>query len=387
MPMQRRKFMKASGVAAVLGITGLAGCNGILGGGGGSGADSWQYDPETAAQDRSETQSEGGDGDQSGGGNGDQGGSLTQARVFGSMDFGSLYEIRDQLPESVRSSFEVDSSSSVSPEDVDILSGVGGGQMSVDTGAGGFFGSLAVTGSFDPDALGEELQSEGEVEQSGSYEGYTLYEGANMGQMPTGGMGATTDATATVAVSDSAVVFGVTVSQESDLGLTGQDAVEASIDANAGNADLLSANSDHVSTLKNELGGSTMIVGGDVDQSLVEAYREQAGGGGGMGADAMLNGLRAGGFDADVGGETTTYNLAVVYNNGDNAEGSGILNVVDTLKESLTNQEGINSVTSNRNGATILVTIEGDTETLLSQDQSQVPMGATAGVDAVPTDF
>lgn len=357
--MDRRSFMKASGVAATLGVTALAGCNGFLGGGG-SGAANWQYDPAALSD--------------------------TQTRFFGSMQYGDLYEMRDELPSSMDSSFETDESSSVSPEDLDILTGVGGGQLSMETETGAFFGSMAVTGSFDTDALASEIESEGEATQTGEYEGYTLYEGANFDEgMPGQSMPGQPDMSmsATFALSEEALVFGVTVDQSGDLNVDGQETVETMIDAEAGNAQRLAANSDHVSELNDKIGGSTMAVGGEVDSTLVEAYQQDAGAG--MGSQ-VLNGLRAGGFGADITPDTTTYDFAIVYEDSGAADDSGIVGLVNMMGQQASESEEINEIDANQDGATVVVTIEGDTQALLDQGQSQMPMGA-GHVGAIPTGY
>lgn len=357
--MDRRSFMKASGMAAALGVTGLAGCSGILGGGG-SDTTNWQYDPGTLAS--------------------------TQMRFFGSMQYGELYEMRDELPGSMDSSFETDSSSSVNPEDLDMISGVGGGQLSMETESGSFFGSMVATGDFDADAIGQEIESEGNAQQSGEYEGYTLYEGANLDEeMPGGSVPdeTPTSATATVAVSDEAVVFGVTVDQGTDLGVTGQESVEAMIDAESGSGTRLSANSDHASELYSKLGNETMVVGGEVDAELMDLAEEQ--GGAGMGGQ-MMSGLRAGGLSAAIDPSTTTYKFALIYESSQAAEDSGIVSLVNLMGQQTSDSEEINSIDASQDGSTVVVTIEGDTQALLSQGQNQVPMGATS-VNAVPTDL
>jgi hypothetical protein len=357
MPMNRRSFMKASGLAATMGVTALAGCNGILGGGG-SGAANWQYDPAELSE--------------------------TQTRFFGSMQYGDLYEMRDELPASMSEGFQTDSSSPVNPEDLDVLSGVGGGQVSMETQTGAFFGSLAVTGSFDTEAMGSEIESGGQATQSGEYEGYTLYEGANLGENVPGqsmpgqpGM----DASATVALSSDAIVFGVTVDQTDSLEVTGQQTVETMIDANAGNAPLYADNSDHASELQNKLGDATMVVGGEVEAALVDLAEQQAGAG--MGAQ-MLSGVRAGGFSGDIAPDTTTYTFAIVYESSTAAEDSGLVGLVNMASQQATESPEINSIDANRDGSTVVVTVEGDTQALLSQGQNQVPMGS---VNAVPTGY
>lgn len=361
MPMDRRSFMKASGVGAAMGLSALAGCSGLLGGGSTTAGGSWQYDPATLAD--------------------------TQTRFFGSMKYGELYAMRDQLPESM-ANFETSSDSPVSPGDIELATGVGGGQVSMDTGAAGFFGSAAITGSFDKSAMTQEIESQGSSQASGNYQGYALYEGTNLDQNVPGSTmpGQSVDASATVGVGDSAMVGGVAASQGTDTGVTGKAAVETMIDAEAGNAPKLANNSQYASTLKNELGGAMMVVGGEVDGSLVQSYRDTNSGMSMYGS--MLEGLRAGGFNADISPDTTTYTFAIVYDNADNAGSTGIPQMVNNYKSRLEQQPSINSISANQNGQTITVTVTGDTEALLSQGQQQVPMGSAVGdVEGIPSEF
>lgn len=346
MQPRRREFVKATGLAAVLGTTGLAGCNGILGGGGGGGsaAADWQYDPSSLADVGNE--------------------------FFGSMNYGALYDARDQLPQSMQDGLESSGDSPISPSEIDLLSGVGGASFSMGSGTGAGFGSIAVTGSFEKSTVTDEIESQGSAEQTGEYEGYTLYENASMagGQIP-GQPG--TSGSATVGAGDGAMVMGVTMSQGSDIGVTGQDAVETMIDASAGNATRLSDADGHVQQLSSNLGDATMVVGAAIDPSLV-GFAEQSASGGMQ--QQVVTGLRAGGFTADVDGETTTFTFGIIYESDQRAEDSGIVGLVNGMSTQLEDQQpGIETVEASRDGSFVEVTLTGDTKTLLEQGQSQAP--------------
>lgn len=345
MQAQRREFVKATGLAAVLGTTGLAGCNGILGGGGGgSSAGSWQYDPAVLTE--------------------------TGNQFFGSMDYGTLYENREQLPESTRQSFETSEDSPVQPGDIDLLSGVGGASLSMGSGTGSGFGSVAVTGSFEKSALTSEIESQGNTEQSGEYEGYTLYENADMAGGPIPGQPASSGS-ATVGIGSDAVVLGVTAAQGSEIGVTGQDAVETMIDAASGNARRLSDADGYAQQLSSNFDDATMVVGASIDPSLV-GFAEQSASGGMQ--QQVVTGLRAGGFTANVDGETTTFTFGIIYESEQRAEDSGIVGLVNGMSSQLENQQqGIETAEASRDGAFVEVTLTGDTQTLLEQGQSQAP--------------
>lgn len=327
-------------MAAVLGTTGLAGCNGIGGGGGGGSAESWQYDPSSLA--------------------------TVGTRFFGSMDYAQMYENRDQFPESTQQNLEPSGDSPIDPADVDTLTGVGGAQASMEGQSYAFFGSGAVTGSLDREALTSEVDSGGEVEETGEYEGYALYRATDLGQTGVG-MGQY-QGSGSFGVGDSAVVFGVSLSQNADVGVTGEDAVRASIDASTGNAALLRDNSEYATQLSDTIGDATMRLGLEIDPSLVETAQQQAGEG--M-QSQFVSGIRAGGLGAAIRGETTTFTFVAIYENSQRAEDSGIVGFANGMSTQLENQDGINSVSASQDGAAVVVTIEGDTQTLMEQGQSQ----------------
>lgn len=339
MQSDRRAFVKATGMAAVIGTTGLAGCGGLTGGGGGSGAESWQYDPSSLAE--------------------------AGTRIFGSMNYAQMYENRDQFPESTRESLEGTGDSPIDPANVDALTGVGGVQASMQEQSFGFYGSAAITGSFDKQALTSEMTSDGDVQETGEYEGYTLYEASDMGET---GMGMNQyDGSGGIGVGDSAVVFGMSVAQNRNLGVTGADTVRASIDASAGNAALLRDNSQYATELSNKIGDATMRLGAEIDPALVDTAEQQAG----QAQSQFVSGIRAGGFGAAIQGATTTFTFVVIYESAQRAEDSGIVGFANGMSTQMENQEGINSVSASQDGAAVIVTMEGDTQTILEQGQSQ----------------
>ncbi len=178
------------------------------------------------------------------------------------------------------------------------------------------------------------------------------------------------DGSGTAGVGDSAVIFGVSAAQGTGPATTGEDAVRASIDASTGNADSLRDNSEYASELSNQIGDAMMTVGGEVDPSLVDTAEQQAGSG--M-SGQLIGGIRAGGFGAAVGGETTTFTFVGIYESAQRAEDSGVVGMVQGFSQQFEQQEGVNSVDANQDGATVVVTLEGDTQTLLQQGQSAAP--------------
>lgn len=338
MPTNRRTVLKTGGMAALFGVTSLAGCTGGNSNGnsgGGSEGSNWQYDPSTLVD--------------------------SQNRVYGTVDYAQMYENREYLPESQQESFETDSDSPVDASDIDLATGVGGGRASPQAESGAAFGSMAITGSFSKSDITGSMNEESETEQVGEYEGYTLYSNA---EELTGSMGPSGSASATVGVGDGAMVVGFAGSQQSDVSVTGRDAVETMIDASNGNAELLYDNSQYAQTLTDSVDGQSMQMGGEVDPELVALAQESAG----PQQQQFFAGIRAVGFGANIQGETTSFSFAGIYESSDAAESTGIKGTVQAFSDRVVeDSEQIDSLESERNGDTIIITMSGDTETIFSQ--------------------
>lgn len=341
MPTSRRAFMKTSGMAAVIGATGLAGCGNILGGGGGGGGD-WIYDPTVMAD--------------------------VPNIAFGSMAYGTFYDNRDELPESMQGDFETDPDSPLQPEDIDEIAGVGGGDVSENMQSVSAFGSAVVTGSMPREELESDIESEGEAESAGSYEGYSLYSVEDfqdsMGSVPGSQQ---FQGSGSVAIGDSAVVGGLSFAQGTEGGASGEDAVRTMIDASAGNARRLSATSGTAQQVQSRIGDSMLAIGAEVDPELVSLAQQMGGTGGDGPAGQFLGGIRGGGLGGDIDGETTTFTFVAVYESEQAATDAGIADLVSGMSARFEEQEGIDSVDANQDGAVVTVTIEGDTETLAEQ--------------------
>jgi hypothetical protein len=360
MQTDRRSVLKASGIVAALGTTGLAGCSGFLGGGGEPGPADYRYDPSELVE--------------------------TENKFYGIVDYAGLYEAREHFPESTRESFESSEDSPVDPEDVDTLTGVGGAQVSVSgTGSGTVFGSIVVLGSFEQSTVEESVQSEGEAEQIGEYEGFTLYEDAESASP--GDIGGS-DASAIVAVRDGVMVVGVAASEGQEGEVSGEQAARTMIDAGNGDTGRLDDTSERAQELNDRLGDSNMMFGGQVDPELVETAMEQ-GQGGGM-QTQFIEGIRAGGFGMTVDGETTTMNVIILYTDAERAENSGVQELVDLVSQQAVEENpGLDSVEAEYDGNAAVVTIEGETETIFEEGTSTGPGGGfavaePADVGAVP---
>jgi hypothetical protein len=345
MELDRRAVLKASGVAALMGSTGLAGCSGgLLGGGsGGSGPESWQYDPSTLGD---------------------------AANVaFGSMDYATIYENRQYFPESTRSGLEqTDSASPVSPEDIDFITGVGGGSVSMMDSSGSGTGAVAIAGSFEKDAITSQVESQEGSSQVGEYEGYTLYESTTMGQQ----LGPNASGSAVAGVGSDAVVVGFAFASGGSSGSSGREAVETAIDASNGNADRLRGNNDYATTVSDGIGDATARFGGVGDPQLIDQYAGMAG----AQTQTYVNGLRAGGFGMSLEGETTTFDVVIAYESSQAAQDTGLASLVQGIAPQIEQEEGINSVTASQDGSTVTITVEGDTATLLQQANSTAPTGS-----------
>lgn len=335
MQQDRRSFLKTSSLVAALGLAGCSG--GLLDGGDGSqGGSDWKYDPATLAE--------------------------VGNKFYGDMAYGQIYENREYLPESTRSSFDLGSDSPVEASDIDQVSGVAGASLSPQTGGGGGFGSAVITGSWSKSALTELIESEGEATGAGSYEGFALYEDASTAEGISGGLGG--QQSAMLGVGDGAMVIGAAAAQQSDLGVTGEDAVTTMIDASNGNAPLLTENSDYVGTLNSEISANSMIVGGEVDPSLVELALQQAG----TAERGYVEGLRAGGFGASIEGETTTFTFGILYESASAAEDTGIADLVNGLAPRLEEQtEAIDTIEAELRDTVIIVDMTGDTQRIFEE--------------------
>jgi hypothetical protein len=344
MERSRRSVLKTSGVAAVLGVTGLAGCSGLLGGGS-AGPSDYQYDPATLVE--------------------------TENQFWGSAEYAQLYEARDNFPESTRESFESTGDSAVDPADIETMTGIGGAEIAMGEGSGTVFGSFGVLGSFERSAVEESIQSEESAEQSGEYEGFTLYE--NAGSTSPGGFGGVPmDTTATAAVGDGALLVGFAAADgEGGASVTGEQAARTMIDAGNGNAASLADNSEYAPELDDRLGDASVVVGGQIDPGLVETMTQ----GGGM-QSQFVTGVRAGGFGMSVDGETTTMNVVGIYTDSGAAEESGIVELVDLgTQQAVEQNAGLESVDASYDGNAAVVTIEGDTRTIFEQGTSAGPGG------------
>lgn len=361
MQINRRSLLRASGVTAVLGVTGLAGCSGLLGGGGGGGrtAANYQYDPATLLE--------------------------TENKFFGTMDYAQLYRARENLPESTRENFETNPDSPIRPEDITTATGVGGARISMgDSGSATVFGSFAVLGSFAKADLEESIQSQGEAQQSGTYEGFTLYE--NAGSTSTGGVGdIPSNTSVTAAVGEGTVIVGAASRQgEGTAGVSGRQAAEAMIDASNGNVQLLTATSQYAQQLTNRFAGSTFLVGGQVDPALVQLALSQATAASGM-QRQMVQGIRAGGFGMTIDGQTTSMTIVAIYEDAQTAEGTGVVEIVNRFSgQAVQESPALDSVTANYEGNMVVVTLEGQTRAIFQQGSSVGGTGFALGPAAVP---
>jgi len=338
METDRRSFVKATGLAAVLGTTGLAGCSGLLGGGGD--ASGWLYDPSVVAE--------------------------VPNVAFGSMDYGTFYDNRDQLPASMQEGFTTDPDSPIQPGDIETLAGVGGGDVTADMQSASAFGTVVVTGSFPTSEIESEIEAESEVQPAGSYQDYSLYSVSDLGDGVTGvpaserfqGSGA-------VAVGEGAMLIGLSAGQGTASPATGTATVETMIDASAGNARRLGDRDGPVTEVQSEVGESMVSVGAEVDPELVTLAQRTSGMGGMQGQ--LVAGIRGGGFGMDIDGSTTTGTVVAVYDSSQSATDAGLADLVSGMSARFEEEPGITTVSAEQNGAVVVVTVEGDTDTLLEQ--------------------
>lgn len=349
MEQNRRSFLKTSGLVAALSVTGLAGCTGdLLGDGSGSG--DWKYDPTVLAD--------------------------VGNKFFGEMDYGQIYENREYLPESTSSSFEMDSDFPVDATDIDTVTGVGGARLSLQDESGGAFGSAAIAGSWDKSTMVDQIESEGEAQKAGEYEGFTLYEDpGSAGEDFSSGFDS--QGSGMIGIGDGAMIIGLEMSEGegTDLGVTGEETVTTMVDASNGSADLLFDNSQYAGQLNDEIAGSSMIVGGEVDPELVSLAEQEAD----TTESQYIEGMRAGGFGASIEGETTTFTFAMIYESAGRAEDTGIKGLVNGLGAQLEEQqEGLETLEGEYRDSAVVITVTGDTQTIF-EEGTDTASGTTSG--------
>lgn len=348
MRTDRRTFIRSTGAAVVLGATGLAGCSDLLGSGS-DGADGWIYDPRVVAD--------------------------VPNTAFGSMAYGTLYDNRDELPESMRDRFQTNPDSPLQPEDLEDFAATAGGDIASDGGSGAAFGSVAVTGSIPRSEFESEIEADESAQSIGSYEGYSLYSATEVSQSvgPVPGSGGFSGSGA-VAVGDDAIVAGLSWSSGLDLGTTGEGAVRTMIDASRGNARRLSATDGPAQRVQDRVSDAMIAAGAEVDPELISLGQQLGGQMGGQ----ILAGLRGGGLGVDIDGETSTYRVVAVYDDETAATEAGLADLADGMSARFEEQPGIDSLEANQDGAVVVVTLTGDTETLAEQGAGVGPMFSVA---------
>jgi hypothetical protein len=232
---------------------------------------------------------------------------------------------------------------------------------------------VAVTGEFSADDITGEMGEDSEAQQIGEYEGYVLYENADSVAGSTG-IQSGSQASATVGIGDGALVLGVVSTQQSDVSVTGEDAVRKMIDASNGNAPLLQDNSQYASQLTTEIEGKSMRVGGEVDPELVATMQEGATTTGAQ----FFEGMRAAGFGGSINGESTTFTFTGIYKDGETAQNTGIVGLVNASSEQAVQEtDGIDELTATRNEGAISVKMTGQTSVIFAEDGPAGGAGST----------
>lgn len=347
MQTTRRSVLRASGMAAVLGATGLAGCGGLLDGDqSGTSAGEWLYDPAVLAS--------------------------APNVFFGSMDYGTLYEMRDQLPAPATSLFEPAPDSPIQPAEIESLAAVGGGEVATDGQAGAVFGSGVLTGPIPREELEGELEAEESVESAGTYEGYSLFRGvdlqAEVGELPGS---QDVDRSIVAAVGDSAALGGVSLAQGVEQPASGEAAVQTMIDTATGDVRKLAETSGPARTVQERVGHAMVSVGAGVDSTLVEA--SDAAGLAGDLQSQLLSGLEGGGAGVDLDGQRATLTGVLVYESEQRATDTRIVNIVDGASGNLEGREGIETVAASQDGSSIVLTLAGDIQALFETGMETGP--------------
>lgn len=360
MLQNRRTFLKAGGLVAAMG---LAGCSeGLLsqGDSSGGGDNDWKYDPGTLA--------------------------TVGNKFFGDIAVGQIYDNREYLPETAQSNFEMeDEDVPIDASDINMVSGVGGGSISVEGESGSGFGSAAMLGSWEKSTMVGAMESEGEATEAGEYEGFALYKDAeSTAETVSGELDSQTSAV--VGIGDDAMLMGVAAAEGASTDVTGEDAVKAMIDASNGDAPLLADNSEYVSQINNSVSGDSMLAGGEIDPALIELATEDMG----STEQQYVEGLRAGGFGASIDGETTTFTVAILYETAAMAEETGLAELAQGLAPTFEEEnDALESLDAEYDGNTIVVDVTGPTQKLFEEGRAttsgnQLDMAGPVGTDFIP---
>lgn len=357
----RRTFLKSSGAAAaLLGTMGLSGCSSIenaLGGGGGSSTNykNWMYDPEEL-------------------------GISAEFVGFATFNVQAIYENEDQLPD--ESSEELDNTNEqlsqfgVDLEETDRMTMVGhtgdvmgnamGGSGSGNIPSGG---SAAITGSFEPSEIEEAVETANQtvpedrrMTEGDEYEGYSMwtssYEQQSMGQSEP------QTVSAAAALSEESLVMGGMQAN----GASAQDAVELMIDTNNGSGTRLTKENDDINEMVKNAGGNAFAMGttlGSLTDTLGMVIQESA-------VQDVIDGLIAVGVGTDINGETYETNIAMVYEESDDASTENYEAFFEYLREQNTSdvEDPLEDISTSKNGRTVVVTTTGDTAELFESGGS-----------------
>ena len=338
MKESRRTFLQASGAAALLG---LSGCTGVLESDDGLDEDgppgytTWLYDPKDLLG--------------------------VDTRGFASYDVQSVLNRRGELPEDPFEGLEQANQEieAVDLEEVEHLSLVGGGETDYER-----YGlSFVVEGSFDAEAIREEIESEsgGQEFETGSYEGYDLYYGERES--------AYSNESYAVAVDGDAVVFGMVEDEE----VTGRAAAEAMIDAENGSRAGYYGESEYARILVDAMGEATVVMGAEFDlgSSVRDRIRDER-------ARDLADGLSAAGMAGTLGPETTDYEFVLAYEEGTDVPTESAQELVDEAREQSPEAfEHVEDVAVRSGGRTLTVTATVQTGELL--DDFPGTMGGLTG--------
>lgn len=321
----RRTFLRASGAAALLG---LSGCTGVLESDDGLDEDgppgytTWLYDPKDFLG--------------------------VDTAGFASYDVQSVLDQRDELPEDPFEGLEEanDEIEAVDLEEVDHLSLVGGGE----TDYSRYGLSFVVEGSFDAAAIREEIESEsdGEEFETGSYEGYDLYYGEQESDY--------SNQSYAIAVSGDAVVFGMAEDED----VSGRAAAEAMIDAESGSRAGYYGESEYARILVDALGSATFVMGAEFDlgSAVRDRVRDER-------ARDLVDGLAAAGTSGTLGGETTDYEFVLAYEEDAEIPTESAQELVDEAREQSPEAfEHVEDVSVRGVGRTLRVTATVESEEL-----------------------
>lgn len=333
MQSSRRSVLKASGLAALLGVVGTAGCLETVDDAVGDTPDTpgyatWLYDTAEVSE--------------------------SNYMGFGRFDVQSVYKNQEAMPDEMMDDIESanEETEFVDLEAMETMTGIAYGQPNRNVGGG----SMVVAGEFDVEAITAEIEKESpDGVETGSHGDYTLYTIQQERQHADEGPNTNS---ATVAVSSEHVLIGGM--QASDV--TSEEAVTTMIETENGDVARLHEGNENASELISQLGEATLVMGGTFDANLTNFTDEETPDEG----VKMVDDLVGVGVASNVNGDTVEHTMAFVYEDSVAASADDVQEAIETAANKNDRAENqLEDRSVSEDGRTVLVSATGETDAMV----------------------